>query len=101
MPVVISEKGSVVIPANLRKKYRLVRGSELVVVDYGGLLALVPAMKRPVRQAAGMLKGSTSLTRTLLAAHKEDRARRRQTARRGRHRGRRVVAPPVTEGLPS
>jgi AbrB family looped-hinge helix DNA binding protein len=75
MPVTISQKGWVVIPADLRKRYNLHPGVEVTVVDYGGVLALVPTMARPVRQAAGMLKGRTSLTRALLAEHKRERAR--------------------------
>ena len=68
MPVVVSEKGSVVIPADLRRKYKLGPGTELFVVDYGGVLALVPAMEKPARQAAGMLKGRTSLSRAGLSS---------------------------------
>lgn len=77
MPVIVSEKGWIVIPAELRKKYNLRPGSVVSVVDYGGVLALVPAMEKPVRQAAGMLKGRTSLTRTLLAEHRRERSRGR------------------------
>ena len=77
MPVTVSEKGWVVIPADLRKKYHLHPGAVVSVVDYGGVLALVPVMARPVRQAAGMLKGRTSLTRALLAEHRRARARGR------------------------
>ena len=77
MPVIVSEKGWIVIPAELRKKYNLHPGAEVSVVDYGGVLALVPAMENPARQAAGMLKGRTSLTRALLAEHRRERSRGR------------------------
>jgi AbrB family looped-hinge helix DNA binding protein len=77
MPVTVSEKGWVVIPADLRKKYNLHPGAELAVVDYGGVLSLVPAMAKPVRDAAGMLKGHSSLTRALLIEHRRERARSR------------------------
>jgi len=77
MPVTVSEKGWVVIPAELRKKYKLHPGTEVTVVDYGGVLSLVPALSRPVRQAAGMLKGRTSLTRALRAEHRRERMRGR------------------------
>lgn len=77
MPSTISEKGWVVIPAELRRKYKLEPGAEVSVVDYGGVLALVPVMARPARQAAGMLKGNTSLTRAVLAEHRRERARGR------------------------
>ena len=77
MPVTVSEKGWVVIPADLRKKYNLHPGAEVTVVDYGGVLALVSAMTKPVRQAAGMLKVRTSLTRVLLREHRRERSRGR------------------------
>jgi bifunctional DNA-binding transcriptional regulator/antitoxin component of YhaV-PrlF toxin-antitoxin module len=77
MNVIVSEKGWVVIPSRLRKKYSLSPGVELRVVDYGGVLALVPALTDPVRQAAGMLKGRKSLTRALLAEHRKEKARER------------------------
>jgi AbrB family looped-hinge helix DNA binding protein len=72
MPVTASEKGWVVIPADLRKKYNLRPGAKVSVVDCGGVLALVPAMARPVRQAAGMLKGRTS--RPCAARRAQERA---------------------------
>ena len=81
MTVIVSQKGWVVIPAELRKKYNLRPGVEVQVVDYGGVLALVPRLADPVRQAAGMLKGRTSLTRALLA---DRRAERRKEKARGR-----------------
>ncbi|HRF51003.1 MAG TPA: AbrB/MazE/SpoVT family DNA-binding domain-containing protein [Anaerolineales bacterium] len=80
MALVISEKGWVVIPAELRRKYALKPGSTVQIVDYGGVLALVPTLTDPIKQAAGMLKGKKSLTRSLLA---ERRADRRREATRG------------------
>ena len=73
MAAIVSEKGWVVIPADLRRKYNLRPGSEVMVVDHGGVLTLVPKMAAPVRQAAGMLKGKKSLTRALLAEHRRER----------------------------
>ncbi len=75
MVLTISNKGWVVIPAELRKKYALNPGSEVTLVDYGGVLAIVPALKNPVKQAAGMLRGGTSLTKSLLDEHKKERER--------------------------
>ena len=69
MPLTISNKGGVVIPAELRKKYGLKPGSQLCVVDYGGVLSLVPAFEDAVQQAAGMLKGAGPLTKILLCEH--------------------------------
>jgi AbrB family looped-hinge helix DNA binding protein len=79
MTVTVSEKGWVVIPAELRRKHKLHPGTEVQVVDYGGVLALVPKLSDPVHQAAGMLKGPKSLRRALLAEHRAER--RREKAR--------------------
>jgi AbrB family looped-hinge helix DNA binding protein len=73
--LVISSKGWVVIPADLRKKYDLTPGSQVRLVDYGGVLALVPALSKPVEQAAGMARGTASMTDALLAEHQVEAAR--------------------------
>jgi AbrB family looped-hinge helix DNA binding protein len=81
MTVTVSQKGWVVIPAELRKKHNLYPGAQVQVVDYGCVLALVPKLDRPVQQASGMLKGRKRLTRVLRAEH---RAEQRKEKRRGR-----------------
>jgi hypothetical protein len=42
-------------------------------VDYGGVLAIVPAMKDPVNQAAGILETEKSLTNKLIEEHHDER----------------------------
>ncbi|MFZ2095371.1 MAG: AbrB/MazE/SpoVT family DNA-binding domain-containing protein [Anaerolineales bacterium] len=69
----ISNKGWVVIPTELRKKYHLKPGSEVHIVDYGGVLAIIPVMQDPIRQAAGMLKTEKELTKILLEEHQRER----------------------------
>lgn len=69
----ISNKGWVVIPAELRKKYALEPGTEVRIVDYGGVLAIIPAMREPVQEAAGMLKSGKKLTDSLLEEHRRER----------------------------
>jgi AbrB family looped-hinge helix DNA binding protein len=71
----ISSKGWIVIPNELRKKYRLRAGDKVALVDYGGVLSIVPALTDPVEEAAGSLKGERSLTGALLAERVEERAR--------------------------
>jgi len=75
MNVTISQKGWVVIPAELRKKYRLTPGTEVVVVDYGGVLSIIPAMRDPIKQGRGLLKDFPSLTEDLLKERAEELAR--------------------------
>jgi len=72
MNVTLSQKGWVVIPAALRRKYGLKPGAQLQFVDYGGALELVPVVDNPVEAAAGMLKGGKSLTEVLLAEHRQE-----------------------------
>jgi AbrB family looped-hinge helix DNA binding protein len=80
MPVAtISQKGWVVIPAELREKYQWTTGEKVNVVDYGGVVALVPRFKNPEDQGIGVLGGAgRSLTRAL----ERDRAKERRRARR-------------------
>jgi AbrB family looped-hinge helix DNA binding protein len=73
----ISSKGWIVIPSELRRKYNLRSGSRIVLVDYGGVLALVPAFSDPLEQAAGLLKHGPSLTEALLVERSQERARER------------------------
>jgi AbrB family looped-hinge helix DNA binding protein len=69
----ISNKGWIVIPAELRKKYDLKPGSQVRIVDYGGVLAIIPAMANPIQQAAGMIKTEKTLTDILLEEHRRER----------------------------
>ncbi len=71
----VSPKGWIVIPSDLRKKYDLTPGAQVVLVDYGGMLAIVPALKNPVQSSAGLLKGGHSLTKALLAERAKERQR--------------------------
>jgi AbrB family looped-hinge helix DNA binding protein len=75
MSLTVSNKGWVVIPAELRKKYNLTPGTEVIIVDYGGVLAIVPALKNPVRQGRGLLKGLPSLTQDLLQDRQNEKSR--------------------------
>jgi AbrB family looped-hinge helix DNA binding protein len=81
MTLTISNKGWVVIPAELRKKYNLAPGTEVIIVDYGGVLAIVPAMRNPIKQGRGLLKGLPSLTKDLLKERARERAREDSGAR--------------------
>ncbi len=79
----VSSKGWVVIPAELRKKYNLRPGARVMLVDYGGVLAIVPALKQPLRDSAGLLAGKRSLTAALRQEHARELAR--EEARRHKH----------------
>ena len=74
MALTISNKGWVVIPAELRKKYNLLPGTEVVIVDYGGVLSIISALKDPIKQGRGMLKGLPSLTQDLRKERAQERS---------------------------
>jgi AbrB family looped-hinge helix DNA binding protein len=75
MKVKLSQKGWIVIPAALRKKYGLKPGAYLHVVDYGGVLSIVPALDDPIKSGAGMLKGADSMTEAIVEEHRQERER--------------------------
>ena len=77
--VTLSQKGWVVIPAELREKYHWKSGDRVKVVDYGGVVSLIPILDIPEEQAAGALKmRGRSLLRGLKRARKEERRRERK-----------------------
>ena len=71
----ISSKGWVVIPVELRKKYQLTPGTEVIIVDYGGVLSIVPADKDPIKKGRGLLKDLSGLTDDLLKERSQERER--------------------------
>jgi AbrB family looped-hinge helix DNA binding protein len=68
----ISSKGWVVIPADIRKRHGLKPGDEVHVIDYGGVISLVPALKDPINDSYGMLKGAGPLLDDLLEERRRD-----------------------------
>ena len=66
----VSSKGWVVIPAALRRRYRLEPGSIIEFREEGEKILLVPGVADPIEASFGMLAGRLSLTKALL----EDRA---------------------------
>ncbi len=71
----VSEKGWVVIPQELRERYGIKKGDRVHVVDYGGIISIVPASDDPVRNTLGMLKGRASLVKALTRSRRQDAQR--------------------------
>ena len=65
-------KGQIVIPADLRRKYRIEPGRELILMDYGSVIYLIPRTDDPVSAATGVLPEEPSLSRRLLEERKKD-----------------------------
>lgn len=74
----VSSKGWVVIPVQMRKKYNLRSGQLVRVVDYGGVLSLVPVLGDPVEEGIGALSGVPSLVKELLKSRREERSREKK-----------------------
>ena len=71
----VSKKGWVVIPHDIRERYGIRPGDKVHIIDYGGQIALVPALKDPIHELRGMFKGGPSLTEALLEERRKERER--------------------------
>ncbi|MFC2159510.1 AbrB/MazE/SpoVT family DNA-binding domain-containing protein [Actinomycetota bacterium] len=69
---ILSEKGWVVIPGSIRKRYGLKKGDQVNIIDYGNIISIVPLSFDPIKESAGMLKGDSSLIQDLLEQRKKD-----------------------------
>jgi AbrB family looped-hinge helix DNA binding protein len=79
--VTVSQKGWVVIPAALRIKYQWKSGDRVKVVDYGGVISLVPVLRQPEEEGFGVLRvRGRSLVQGLQRTRKAER--RREQARK-------------------
>ena len=59
-------KGQIVIPVEIRKKYNIKPGSEIQVVEYGGIIYLIPPVEDSIKAACGSLPPKPSLSERLL-----------------------------------
>ncbi len=71
----LSEKGWVVIPQEMRERYGLKKGDRVHVIDYGGVISIVPASEAPIKNSMGMLQGKTSLVKELVKSRQQDAER--------------------------
>jgi len=71
----LSEKGWIVIPQDLRRRYGLKKGDRVHVIDYGGVISIVPAVETPIKDSQGMLKGKTFLVKELVNSRRQDAER--------------------------
>ena len=65
-------KGQVVIPAGMRKKYHIIPGTEMQIMEYGGIIYLIPPVDSPVKTACGILPSQPSLSKQLLKERKSE-----------------------------
>lgn len=65
-------KGQIVIPAEIRKKYYITPGTEMQIMEYGGVIYLIPPVSDPVKAAQGFLPKGRSLAGQLLRERRSD-----------------------------
>ena len=70
MPVItVSTKGQIIIPSEIRKKYKIKQGDRFELQEIDGKLVLIPLHDKPFVGLYGALKGKNSLTRSLQKEH--------------------------------
>lgn len=77
-----TEKGQVVIPAPLRRKYGIKKGTRIEVLERNGQILLQPITAAYIRGLRGLLKGTNALQElTAERALERDREDGRKTSR--------------------
>ena len=70
METYATNKGQIVIPAKLRRKYGIKAGTKINVIDTGEGIILKPVTEESLKQLQGVLKGKGVL-KSLLAERKK------------------------------
>ena len=78
MIVKVSSKGQIVLPAGVRRRMGIESGDELVLVEWGDAVYLVPKPEDPIHEARGILKrlGSNYSVEQFLVERKREEERR-------------------------
>jgi AbrB family looped-hinge helix DNA binding protein len=69
--VTVSKKGWVVIPREIRERYRIRPGDKVHVLDFGGRIAIIPVPEDPIAAGQGLLKGGRSFQELLEEKRRE------------------------------
>jgi AbrB family looped-hinge helix DNA binding protein len=65
-------KGQIVIPSDIRKRYRIEPGTEMQIMEYGGIIYLIPPVQDPIKAACGILPLKPSLSEKLLKERRKE-----------------------------
>ena len=83
MDSVVTTKGQVVIPVDLRVKYAIQKGTKVHFAEENGRIYLVPLNEKLIDQYAGILKSPKgSMTKALLEERRKDRILEDKKAKR-------------------
>lgn len=72
MHTAVTKRGQTVIPAAIRKRYHIRDGTQLVWLDDGETIRVVPVSENPLQSLRGCGRGK-KLTERLLAERRKDR----------------------------
>ena len=67
-------KGQILIPAALRKKYGIIEGTKITILDNGDEIILRPMTRERIKKLRGSLKGSGAFE-VLLEEREKDKQR--------------------------
>ena len=76
MQTSVTKRGQTVVPAAIRKRYRIGAGDQLVWLDDGATIRVVPASADPIEALRGRGRGEGLVAR-LLTEREADRKRER------------------------
>lgn len=65
-------KGQIVIPVEIRKRYRIERGTVIQIMEYGGIIYLIPPVEDPIKAACGILPSKPSLSERLIKERRSE-----------------------------
>jgi AbrB family looped-hinge helix DNA binding protein len=76
MQTTITKRGQTVVPAVIRRRYQIQEGDQLIWIDDGVQIVVVPVPADPVRALRGRGRGE-QLVKRLLQLRREERERER------------------------
>ena len=73
MPIVTSTiKGQIVIPAKIRARFKIKKGTQVNVYDDGKRIIVEPILDDPIQKGRGMLKTKGKILRALVEDRKKE-----------------------------
>jgi AbrB family looped-hinge helix DNA binding protein len=70
---VVTTKGQLVIPARLRRRFGIKKGTTICFLEEGGRIVVQPVTRQFIRALRGSLKGEPSALDLLLKERKQER----------------------------
>ncbi len=76
MPIVTSTiKGQIVIPAEIRAKFNIKKGTQVNIYEEGDRIIVEPIADDPIKKGRGMLKTKGKILKALVEDRKKEAAR--------------------------